>query len=140
MKDDHQYGTEIAELIIVKIAIAHWRDRVSPVFDVSESLFLIDIDNARRKKSRTVTLTHRHPLQRALEVGDLGVDVLICGAISHALERFLIGAGVEVNSFICGNIDVVTEAYFDGQLTQDRFQMPGTRSKNYSQRLHRKPS
>jgi len=129
LEDDHQYGIEIAELIVVKIAIAHWQDRVSPVFDVSDSLFLVDIDKAGRKKHRTVMLTHRHPLQRAREVADLGVDVLICGAISHALERFLIGAGIEVNCFICGNIDVVTEAYFDGQLAQDRFQMPGTRSK-----------
>jgi len=140
LEDNHPYGIEIAESIVVKIAIAHWQNRVSPVFDVSDSLFLIDIDKAGRKKSLTVMLTHRQPLQRSREVADLGVDVLICGAISHALERFLISAGIEVNCFICGNINVVTEAYLDGQLAQDRFQMPGTRSKSHPQRLHRKPS
>jgi len=117
--------------IIVKIAIAKWEDRISPVFDVSESLLLIDIDRKSRKEHRTVTLIHRHPLQRAREVADLGVDVLICGAISHALERSLIGAGIEVNGFICGNIDLVTEAYLDGRLAQDRFQMPGTSLKDH---------
>jgi len=124
----------------VNIAIAQWQDRVSPVFDVSDSLLLIDINEEGRKKRRAVMLTHRHPLQRALEVANLGVDVLICGAISHALERFLIGAGIEVNCFICGDIDGVIEAYRHGQLTQDRFQMPGARSKIHPQRLRRKPA
>jgi len=119
----------------VKIAIAQWQGRVSPVFDVSDSLVVIDLDKQGRQERQTVTLTNRDPVRRSREVADLGVSVLICGAISQALERFLTGTGVEVNGFICGDVDGVVAAYGQGQLMQERFHMPGTRPKGRQRRV-----
>lgn len=122
----------------MKIAIAHWRGRVSPVFDVSDSLVIIGSGAQGVEKCQTVTLAHRDPLRRSREVADLGVDVLICGAISHALERFLISAGIKVNGFVCGDVDKVAAAYREGRLQEVCFLMPGKRlARNKRRQRHR---
>jgi predicted Fe-Mo cluster-binding NifX family protein len=127
-------GTAIAINGRMRIAVAHWQDRVSPVFDVSDTLLLIDIENDREFKRRECALRCRGAFERAAEVQRLGVRVLICGAISRALETALISTGVEVSAFVCGDLQEVITAYRQGRLTDKRFQMPG-----YGQKKSRRP-
>ena len=65
----------------MRIAIAHWQDRISPVFDVSDRLLLIDIEEGRELKRKDNVLNCRGPFERAREVYRLGVQVLLCGAV-----------------------------------------------------------
>jgi predicted Fe-Mo cluster-binding NifX family protein len=109
----------------MKIAIAQWRDRISPVFDVSDRLVLIDIENGIERHREDIVLTCRGPFERTGEVLRLGVQVLICGAVSRPLETALISAGVRVIGFICGGLEDVIGAYLKGTLSNKRFQMPG---------------
>ena len=109
----------------MKIAIAHWQDRVSPVFDVSDRLCLIDIEGQREVSRESAVLKIHDPFGRAKEVAGLGTNVLICGAISHVLERALLVAGVQVMGFLCGDLDAVIPAFLQGRLNDDRFFMPG---------------
>ncbi len=109
----------------MRIAIAHWQDRISPVFDVSDRLLLIDIEKGRELKREDSMLNCRGPFERAREVYRLGVQVLLCGAVSRPLETALISTGVRVIGFICGGLEDVLHAYINGRLTDKCFQMPG---------------
>jgi len=123
--DGGVHGIEYAKPIYMKIAIAQWQGRVSPVFDVSDRLCLIDIEGQNEVSRENVVLTMHDPFGRAKEVAGLGTNVLICGAISHVLERALSGAGVQVMGFLCGDLDTVIPAFLQGRLSDGRFFMPG---------------
>jgi predicted Fe-Mo cluster-binding NifX family protein len=109
----------------MKIAIAHWQNRVSPVFDVSDRICLVEIENSKELRRGDVTLMGRDPFSRIKEVSKLGADVLICGAISNIFEEALVKANIRVIGFICGDLDVIVPAFLCGQLTDGRFFMPG---------------
>lgn len=116
----------------MRIAIAHWQGRVSPVFDVSNRLFLIEIENGREQGRKSINLSACNPFERAKEVSNLAPDVLLCGAVSHDLETALVGLGVEVVGFLCGGLEEVIEAFIHGQLFEVRYQTPGYRRKRQS--------
>jgi predicted Fe-Mo cluster-binding NifX family protein len=109
----------------MKIAIAYWQDRISPVFDVSDKLCLIDIENGNEVRRENKILKNRDPYKRAKEISEIGIDVLVCGAISRILEMALSCTGIRVTGFMCGNLDTVISAFLCGQLTDGRFFMPG---------------
>ena len=101
------------------------------MFDASDSMLVIEIEDGRERQRQNVALYSRDPFRRAQEVSGIGADVILCGAISKALERALLGAGVRVQGFICGNVDVVVNAFLHGRLSESRFHMPGGRGARY---------
>jgi predicted Fe-Mo cluster-binding NifX family protein len=109
----------------MRVAIAHWQYRISPVFDVSDRLLLIDIEDDRELKREDKVLNCSGPFERAREVYGLGVEVLLCGAVSRPFETALISSGVRVIGFICGGLENVLNAYIKGRLADKCFQMPG---------------
>ena len=109
----------------MRIAIAHWQDRISPVFDVSDKLLLIDIEDGRELTRKDNVLGCRGPFERAREVYRLGVHVLLCGAVSRPMETALTRSGVRVIGFICGDLEDVLNAYLNERLADKCFQMPG---------------
>lgn len=117
------------------IAIANWQDCISPVFDVSDRLCLIEIKNGSELKRENIVLRERNPFLRAKEMAGIGVNLLICGAISRVLETALINAGIRVIGFICGNREVVLGAFLQGGLTGSRFLMPGCFGKRQEHRF-----
>ncbi len=117
------------------IAIASWHDSVSPVFDVSDRLCLIEIENGRELRRENILLRYRDPFGRAKEMAVIGIDLLICGAISHVLETALMSAGIRVAGFLCGNIEIVLGAFLKGQLTGGHYIMPGCFGKRQGYRF-----
>ena len=109
----------------MRLAIAHWQGRISPVLDVAGALLLVDIEHDQERSRQSVTMEEDGPLLRAKRIGELGVATLICGAVSWPLELALTSAGIEVISQCCGEIDKVIEAFLTGQLQQETFLMPG---------------
>lgn len=109
----------------MKIAVPQWQGRVSPVFDVAGQLLVVDVENGIVQTRNSVPLTMGTPQARAHAVFGLGVDVLICGAVSRPLETALLAGGIEVLSHTCGDVDCVLAAYFDGKLLQGAYLTPG---------------
>ena len=107
------------------IAVPNLNGYVSPVFDTARELLLVEKEGERELSRRQMTLDQRLPLQRAVWLGGLGVDVLICGAISRELALLLDGQGVAVIPFVSGGVDEVLSAYTAHQLADPRFLMPG---------------
>ncbi len=92
----------------MRIAIPVWNDRVSPVFDVARSIRVADIADG------AVAHLSNHELEndnRAAMLAKIGVDLLICGAISIPLESTLCVAGVEVIPDTCGGAEEIITWY-----------------------------
>jgi predicted Fe-Mo cluster-binding NifX family protein len=110
---------------MMKVAIPKWRHRISPVLDRSQILVLFDLENGKEVGRIKIRMTHTDPLARARQISDLGVDVIICGAVSSILEIALVSAGINVISCKCGPVKEVLNAYMENKLMDSAFLMPG---------------
>jgi predicted Fe-Mo cluster-binding NifX family protein len=115
----------LPDLQLMRIAIPRWQGRISPVLDSASELMVIDIEAGQELRRDERPLGRTDPLSRAQEIVELGVETVICGAISAAMEARLVSAGVRVIGFTCGPVDEVLGAFLNGDLTQQAFVMPG---------------
>lgn len=114
----------------MRIAIAVWNDRISPVFDTSSRLLLVDVEEGVEKGRRIVEMgADLFPTQRARRLAELEVNVLICGAISRVLEGFVSASGVVVIPWVSGPLEGVLRAYLTKRLSDSRWRMPGCRGR-----------
>jgi predicted Fe-Mo cluster-binding NifX family protein len=113
----------------MKVAIAHWQNRISPVLDEAERFILIDVEDGREVHRESLRLAGRDPFGRTRELSELGVDVLLCGAVSLGLEKTLIAAGIRVLGFLAGELKSVIAAYLEGKLDDGRHQTSARRGK-----------
>jgi predicted Fe-Mo cluster-binding NifX family protein len=109
----------------MKIAVPISNDRISPVFDVAGRLLLVDVEEGEETDRAEVRLEDQEIGRRARRLAELGVDVLICGAVSRPLEMLIEGAGIQVIPHTCGNAEEVLRAYRAGELSDAAFVMPG---------------
>ena len=109
----------------MRIAIPINDGRISPVFDVARRLMVVEVEGNRELSRMEHTLDKAEITALARRVADLGVDVLICGAVSQSLEKMLLAAGVEVVSRTCGEAERVLRAFIHGKMTEQSFLMPG---------------
>ena len=85
-----------------------------------------------------VGIEENHPTLRARRIAELGVNTLICGAISTPLEALLTAAGVRVIAHACGPVEAVLRAFLAGRLGDDAFLMPGRRGRRRRARGRRR--
>jgi len=112
---------------VVRVGISTWSGTVSPVFDVARRLLVVDVEAGAEVRRIEESLGEMPVLWRATHVSRLGVNTLICGAISLALEQALVSAGIRVIGHVCGDVEEVLGAYLSGGLSDDAFLMPGCR-------------
>ncbi len=111
----------------MKIAIPIWEGRVSPVMDTANELLVIEVNDGA-EVSRQVERTPRpYGTHLAKFVSDLGVEVVLCGAISRQLESLLERSGIEIIGCIKGNVDEVIMAYLNDTLDSRHFFIPANR-------------
>jgi len=122
----------------MKVAISTWYGNISPVFDVSRHLLVMDIERGEEVSRREEEIHEMELPRRAEHITRLGVDVLICGAISWPLERILVSAGVQVIPQTCGPVEDVLLAFESGQLTERAFLMPGCWRRHWRRRGQRR--
>ncbi|MCP4547654.1 MAG: dinitrogenase iron-molybdenum cofactor biosynthesis protein [bacterium] len=101
------------------------RKRIAPVFDEAGEILVVRVMEGRAQE-QTIRKLPSHLLPEKIDsLTDLGVTVLICGAISCAAEAMVAARGIQVCPFIAGSVDEVLQAWLAGRpLTQD-FTMPG---------------
>jgi len=86
---------------------------------------LVDFADGREVGRSEAALEQSDPFKRARDAAGLGIDFLICGAVSWPLELALTSAGVQIVPHTCGNIEEVLAAFLGGQLKGGAFLMPG---------------
>lgn len=111
----------------MNIAMSIWNHRIAPVFDVARDIRLVEVLGGRMIGQKQHVLSGELPVQRALQLVELGVETLICGAISRPVRAMIAGYGIQVIPFVAGNPEAVIQAWIKGGLAEEVFMMPGCR-------------
>lgn len=121
--NDLQLAREDNEM---KIALAVWQERISPVFDVSRSLLLVQLSqDAREERREMVGLEAVTPSQRVVRLTALGIETLICGAVSAPLAEMILASGIRLIPFVAGASNEVLAAFLHGKLPSPTYAQPG---------------
>lgn len=111
----------------MKAAFTIWKNRIAPVFDVAGQAVLVQMDQVQTLVSTFVSLPEGSVAAKVQVLSGLGVQVLVCGAMSRAAFELAVAEKIEVVSFVAGDTDHVIQAWLQGSLSQADFAMPGCR-------------
>jgi predicted Fe-Mo cluster-binding NifX family protein len=104
-----------------RAAIPVYRGRVAPVLDTCTQLWVLD------SEVRTVPVDCSCLRDRVQSLLNLGVEVIICGAVSAYLGSLLERNQIGLVCGIAGDAEEVVRAYRQGRLHLACFRMPGFR-------------
>ena len=105
----------------MKVGISVWEDRISPVLDGSNRLLVIDIEDGEAAGRREVELDEAFLPFKARKIAGLGLDVLICGAVSRPLAAMLTNSGISIVGWANGSVDDVLRAFLNKELETTDF-------------------
>jgi predicted Fe-Mo cluster-binding NifX family protein len=111
----------------MRIAIPDWHGQVSPVFDVAGRLLVVDLDEGREIARKVIVLANLTPTRRVLRLKALGVETLVCGAISRPLEQLVTRLGIRIISLVSGPLEKVERFVALGQPIPETYLLPGCR-------------
>ena len=122
----------------MKTAFAVWNKRIAPVFDVARRVIMVDSRAAGKDIQTEVLLSGDQPLQKAQQLSEMGVDNLVCGAISRGLQAVLTARGIQVVAYVAGDVQAVIDAWRRPHFEIETYAMPGRR-KSRHRRSNRYP-
>lgn len=109
----------------MKIAITVWEDRVSPVFDAANMLLLAELEDGDILNRRFVFMQPVGSMRFVEMLKQMGITVLICGAISEGHANRLSFNGIDLIPFIAGKTEKILETFAKGEAIIPAFSMPG---------------
>jgi hypothetical protein len=109
----------------MKAAFSVWENRIAPVFDVARQMHLVEAKAGRIVSEREEAFADDFPLRKAILLAELGIDILVCGAISRPLAETIATYGIRVIPFVAGELGEVKCAWLSGGGDIRRFAMPG---------------
>ena len=109
----------------MKVALTVWNGRISPVFDVSRKVLILDVAHGAVTGQREEPLEGIDPVQKARKLVEWEVRKLICGAISRPLAGLFATYGIRTIPFIAGDAEEVIKAYLARKLPNPSMAMPG---------------
>jgi predicted Fe-Mo cluster-binding NifX family protein len=109
----------------MKAAFAYWGHRIAPVFDVARQIHLVEVESGRIVGEGQELLPDGLPVQKVICLAELRVSTLVCGAISNPMHQMITAGGIQVKSFVAGDLSDVIKAWVSGKLERGAFAMPG---------------
>lgn len=110
----------------MKAAFAIWNDRIAPVFDVAGRVSLIEAEKGEVLARSVHALPEEDQgFARAEWLARMGVQCLICGAISKRLEDLIASRGIRVIPFVAGDSETILREWLAGGSIRRSFSMPG---------------
>ena len=109
----------------MRIAIAVWQSRISPVFDTAGQLLILEIENSCESQRTEQSIFEPSMQKRVDQLVELDVDVLLCGAISRQLADMVAASGIRLVPWLTGDAEGVLQWYLTGKPIDSRFLMPG---------------
>lgn len=113
----------------MKVALTVWEKRISPLFDCASMLLVVKIVDCTESDRYFVPFHYESPFSRAANLSDLGIKVLICGAVSNLFANTIESYGIRIIPFVAGPVDEVIDAYLTNGLSDSKFRMPGCGNK-----------
>ena len=88
-------------------------------------LLIVNCRRGQEVARREIVLSPLPTEALAQSVGELGVDLLLCAALSENLHRALQRRGIRIRQHLCGPVEAVLAALRSGQLDREEFRMAG---------------
>lgn len=116
----------------MQVAFAFLEDRIAPVFDTAQRVLVAEVEAGSIRTETMAKMTAQDSLERAKALAGLGVEVLVCGAISFDLQQFLTSQHIRVIPFVAGDLQVIKAAWLQGRLDSGAFSMPGCHRRGWN--------
>ncbi len=110
---------------LIKTAFSVWNERVAPVFDVANNICIVEIESESIVSQKFEDLDAEELSQKLQRLAELGIDNLVCGAISRPVHAAIVASGIRVVSFVAGDLQTVIQAWMSEDLQRNAFAMPG---------------
>lgn len=108
-----------------RIALPVWTEYICPVLDFARSILVVDMVDAKEQSRESFPCSPSPPIWLANRMSELGVEIIICGALSYELLRLLQMKNIKIIPYIQGNVHEVLNAYWAGILSLPKFRLPG---------------
>lgn len=99
------------------IALPVFQERVSPLMDVSSKYAIYETVDGEIRHRIDISLNTEGERQRLDKLKEIGVDTIICGAVSGCVERIINEKGIRLISMIYGPIEEIIQRYLSDSLT-----------------------
>ena len=100
----------------MRVAIPLFGTRVAPRFDSGSALLLADLADGKVLSSRQIADATTHPLRRVARLRELGVDAVVCGAVTGFVVRLLTANGIRVFGWVFAEATEALGALAQGKL------------------------
>lgn len=111
----------------MRIAIPVFRARISPRFDTTKRLLLLDLEDGQVVSRQEVPFDFRPPLRKNLFLKEQGVEALLCGGIRRCDCFAIEDMGISVYPSLMGAVDDILRLFLDGSLQPGPGTMSGPR-------------
>jgi predicted Fe-Mo cluster-binding NifX family protein len=100
----------------MKIAIPIFGNRISPRFDFSPELWVIEVENGEVLGQEKISTANLSLPQRLERITSNGVDKVICGGIDGFSCSQLGSGGIDIVQDVMGDADIVFDLFMRGRL------------------------
>ncbi len=118
----------------LRLSLSEYNGRISPVLDTCQRILLVDIDESGQRTVHNEDWSTLPRWQRPARLRQLGVDILLCGAVSPILAEQIHRAGIRLYPWLAGEVGQLLEAFLAGGEIDPAFTMPGCRGRQCRQR------
>jgi predicted Fe-Mo cluster-binding NifX family protein len=108
-----------------KAAFSQWNGRIAPVFDVAREVRVVETIDGLVSAETDELLPEDVPANTVTRLVSLGIDTLVCGAVSRPMLDLLRAHSIAVVPFVAGELAEVIQAWLRGGVTNPSFAMPG---------------
>ena len=100
----------------MKVAIALFKDRISPRFDVCPEIWIVELRDGEVINEEKWPMASFNLQQRLDQLASKGVDKIICGGIDSLSRNQLGNRGIDVVQDIIGDAGMVIDLLMKGRL------------------------
>lgn len=111
----------------MKLAFALWENRIAPVFDTAREVRIVEVVSGTIARKISADLPKDPGIHKVLRLVELGVNTLVCGAVSRQMRGMIIAYGIQLIPFVAGDFQKILQAWVEDSVLQEKFAMPGCR-------------
>ncbi|HUL36686.1 MAG TPA: NifB/NifX family molybdenum-iron cluster-binding protein [Thermodesulfobacteriota bacterium] len=100
----------------MKIAIPIFENRISPRFDFSPEMWVIEVEGGKVVGQEKLSAANLNLPQRLEQITSNGVNKVICGGIDGFCRDQLGRRGIDVVQDVIGDADIVFDLFMEGRL------------------------
>ena len=100
----------------MKIAIPRMGETVAPCFEYCATMAIFTIEKGGVRDQLDFPLRSREPFDRLRLLRDQEVDTIICAGVQGNYENSLRASGIQVISWVSGQVETLLDLFLHGQL------------------------